>query len=415
LFCFFLGVVTISLVLTSACRTPISLTPTPLPPHPSRLLDSLPTVLSVSPANSNTSENLTNFSLSPLYSSISGVPSALLTDARIESNKAVVSFPDRIRFSLKGSSPVPVKYVWLEYSTNSHAVANASTRIKIDFQQSVAMLVSWDWNIENGASLPPGTLVRWQWILTDVNERSLTVPGNSVVFLDTRYSWQIRNMPEMDIYWHVKNENLIFTLTNALQSHLARLELNVTIPPERRPKVFVYDTSEELRGAVPHSPDWAGAMAFPDYNVILTAINDTNLDWALDALPHEVAHLLIGEAVFGPFGDIPLWLNEGLAQYTEMPIATYLQASLAEAIRSNDFIPIRNLSDRFPADQASANLAYAESASLVNYMIQNYGWETMRSLLAVFKEGATYDKALLQVYQLDVNGLDAAWRASLKK
>jgi hypothetical protein len=85
-----------------------------------------------------------------------------------------------------------------------------------------------------------------------------------------------------------------------------------------------------------------------------------------------------------------------------------------EAVRSNTLISVRSLSSSFPTDSKSAYLAYAESYGLVAYLIDRYGWEKMRNLLAVFKDGTTYDKGLMTVYKFDINGLESAWKATLK-
>ena len=48
--------------------------------------------------------------------------------------------------------------------------------------------------------------------------------------------------------------------------------------------------------------------------------------------------------------------------------------------------------------------------SLVRYLRLSFGWDRMRQLLAVFKEGSTSDDALEQVYGFDSDGLDERWR-----
>ena len=37
----------------------------------------------------------------------------------------------------------------------------------------------------------------------------------------------------------------------------------------------------------------------------------------------------------------------------------------------------------------------------------------MRELLAVFKEGSTYDNALQKVYSFNIEGLEERWRAHI--
>jgi hypothetical protein len=49
----------------------------------------------------------------------------------------------------------------------------------------------------------------------------------------------------------------------------------------------------------------------------------------------------------------------------------------------------------------------------VEYLLDNYGQDKMLDLLALLKQGSTYDEALTEVYGFDMDGLDARWRATL--
>lgn len=169
----------------------------------------------------------------------------------------------------------------------------------------------------------------------------------------------------------------------------------------------------ELRDAMLFEQEWTGAVAFPSYNIILSAVNSDIFDWAADALPHEITHLIVGEAVFGPFGDIPTWLNEGLAQYTELKMPEYKQQALDKAIADGTLIPISSLSGNFPTSGSDALLAYAESSSVVSFLIEEFGWEKIQLLLATFKEGATSDQALMTVYSFNIDGLENEWKSHI--
>ena len=46
----------------------------------------------------------------------------------------------------------------------------------------------------------------------------------------------------------------------------------------------------------------------------------------------------------------------------------------------------------------------------MEYLLEEYGWEKMRDLLAVFADGSTTDKALQEVYGFDRDELDRLWR-----
>jgi hypothetical protein len=144
----------------------------------------------------------------------------------------------------------------------------------------------------------------------------------------------------------------------------------------------------------------------------LTALDRSILSWAEEALPHEITHLLVGEAVFGPFGQLPTWLNEGLATYAQGDMSPDARQAFNDAVKNNQLISLRSLGGTFPADEIQARLAYAESQSLVTYLINHGGWDKIRLLLSTFKDGATLDNAILKAYSLDASELENAWRLS---
>ena len=159
--------------------------------------------------------------------------------------------------------------------------------------------------------------------------------------------------------------------------------------------------------------EWTGALAFSDYNIILIPVRPATVEWSKRTLAHEITHLLVREATFGPFGDIPTWLNEGLAEYAEGEMDQYHRQALDDAIKEDKLLSVRSLGSGFPADPDQASLAYAQSNSLVSYLVDTHGWAKMRELLAIFKEGATYDNALKKVYAFDTSGLEELWRAQV--
>src|SRR3990172_6960286 len=89
------------------------------------------------------------------------------------------------------------------------------------------------------------------------------------------------------------------------------------------------------------------------------------------------------------------------------------QALLATAIRDNRLISVRSLSSPFSADSEQALLSYAESDSIVAFLIQIYDSDKMTKLLDVFHQGSDYDDALKQVYGFDQDSLDRRWRQSI--
>ena len=282
-----------------------------------------------------------------------------------------------------------------------------------EYAPEVKIRTSYVWEMKKTGSLPPGARVWWRWRITDEDNRTYVTPRQTIVFEDTRYQWQTEVAPDLDIYWYSLGASLVKELTEGVESRLSSVKLEVNIPEERKPKVFVYPNSEELRSAVLFTQEWTGALAFWDYNIILIPARSDNLEWAKRVLAHEITHLLVREATFGPFGDIPTWLNEGLAQYAEGEMEEYHRQALDDAINGNKLLSVRSLGSSFPADPDQASLAYAQSLSLVSFLIDTYDWAKMRELLAIFKEGSTYDNALQEVYSFDTGGLEEQWRTHI--
>ena len=85
------------------------------------------------------------------------------------------------------------------------------------------------------------------------------------------------------------------------------------------------------------------------------------------------------------------------------------------AIAEGSLISVRSLSSPFSAYAEESVLSYAQSHSLVEFLIDNYGQGKMLELLKTFKQGSSYDRALEKVYGFDMDGLNTLWRDYITK
>ena len=177
--------------------------------------------------------------------------------------------------------------------------------------------------------------------------------------------------------------------------------------------IYIYASSSDLRDAFVYPQEWMGGAAFTEYGIVAIGIAPEDLAWGKKAMTHELAHLVTYQMTSNPYNDIPTWLNEGLSMYAEGELDATFIVSLEEAIEDDELISVQTLSSNFPADLDQAYLSYAESRSLVQFLVDNYGRDRMLSLLDTFKQGSTYDGALEKVYGFDSFGLDNLWRMSL--
>jgi hypothetical protein len=155
---------------------------------------------------------------------------------------------------------------------------------------------------------------------------------------------------------------------------------------------------------------WTGGQAFPRYNKIAIGIDTYMIDWGKRAIIHELTHLVTHQMTFNPYSNLPTWLNEGLSMYAEGDLEAVYQVYLEQAMAQDNLISVRSLASPFSAYAATSYLSYAESHSIVSYLIGEYSQQSMSELLDTFQQGSTADGALLNVYGFDMDTLNKIWR-----
>lgn len=328
-----------------------------------------------------------------------------------------VNFPSQAVFTVEAESHVNIVDVRLYYQVDKMNYAEVVSEGWANFTTASKIDADWAWDMTN-ASLPPGAEVTYWWMLEDADGNRVETSPKIMHFDDGRYTWQSLNgtIPqggELTIFWYTGGDSFARELMDACQEGLARLTHDIGTYPERPIKIYIYASDSDLKGAMISSNEWSGGVAFIDFGIIAISISPSELDWGKKALVHELTHLVVRQATFSPYGQLPLWLDEGLAMYNEGELDPVFRSYLEEAILKGELISVRSLCSPFSAYSEKARLSYAQSYSLVEYLLDNYGQDKMLDLLALLKQGNTYDEALTEVYGFDINGLDARWRATL--
>jgi hypothetical protein len=328
-----------------------------------------------------------------------------------------VDFPSQAVFTIEAESSVNIVDARLYYQVDKMNYAEVVSEGWADFIPANKVEANWVWDMRN-AGLPPGAEVTYWWMIEDADGNRVETFPEIMHFDDGRYSWQsltstIPQGGEMTLFWYEGGDSFARELMDACQEGLARLTQDIGAYPEKPIKIYIYASSGDLQGAMIYSNEWSGGVAFTAFSTIAIGIPPGELDWGKGALVHELTHLVVHEATFSPYGQLPLWLDEGLAMYSEGELDPDFRSYLEEAISENELISVRSLCSPFSAYSEKARLSYAQSYSLVEYLLDNYGQDKMLDLLALLKQGSTYDESLTEVYGFDIDGLDAFWRATL--
>jgi tetratricopeptide (TPR) repeat protein len=195
---------------------------------------------------------------------------------------------------------------------------------------------------------------------------------------------------------------------DALESAYNSVGTDLGLFPTTRIPVLLYTKSDY--SSVTNGPDWSGGLYDGKIRLPVGGLSKMNPQMR-SILFHELTHVLIAELTHG---NIPTWLNEGLAQIEErkefshqsMPPTAAPKAELSLAKLSGSFISM---------DRDEAGLAYQQSYSLASFMVTRYGWYAMQGVLKRLGERATLESAVaksLSDWSLDLPGVMQEWRES---
>lgn len=333
------------------------------------------------------------------------------TNDPVISNQANLSFPNHVTFQLEVAPDFGLTSAQLTYNVNKTSCLEAQATVPVTITDNKA---EWQWVLSRSGNPPPGANMWWQWTLTDSNGNSFTTPPQTLIFRDERFTWRSISEAGIEMNWYGQ-ERIGPLLLAAAVSGLDRLQNEMGIELQDSVQFYIYDNYDDMRQAVLYVQDWAGAVAFDEYNIILMGVPPTVAEsWGVQTVSHELAHLVVGQ--FGRScvgGRRPNWLEEGLAVYAEGSPQASIVTEINKAKENNSFEPLRSLTGAFSSHGTDAGIAYSQSYSVVDFMLQRYGEEKMQALILLLAEGEGYDAALTAVYGLNMDELELAWRQAL--
>jgi hypothetical protein len=325
-------------------------------------------------------------------------------------SQAEVNFPSSFTFELSARSDVNITDIRLRYTIEGTDFAKVINEGYIVFVPSTEVDVRWSLEMIKIGGLPTGSSLDYWWRITDAEGDTIETAPTRVRFDDTRYDWRALTEGEVTIYCYQGDDDFIAELMEAAQGALARLAESTGAELEQPVRLYIYASALDLQGAMIYPQEWTGGVAYPRLGIVAIGISPTDIDWGKRAIAHELAHLVTHQMTLNPYSDIPRWLDEGLSMYAEGAMLTTLFNALSGAIANDSLISVPSLASPFSAYTDTAAISYAESYSLVEYLILTYGHDKMLELLNTFSQGAGYDEALEAVYGFDMRELDSLWR-----
>ncbi len=184
---------------------------------------------------------------------------------------------------------------------------------------------------------------------------------------------------------------------------------------DNRAKIYIHDDSKGYQVAT-HQPSWSSGCAILREKVIHTFPYAKGFFETI--LPHEMGHIIFREFVGFDNQAVPIWLDEGVASYQENLVYSRAHELVREAITTNKFINLAKLSEINPLlmkDDESVYLFYAESVSIIDYLVKEYGKDNFILFCQNLRDKTDLERAISYVYPFrNIQELDVTWKKYLK-
>ncbi len=186
------------------------------------------------------------------------------------------------------------------------------------------------------------------------------------------------------------------------------------VPPLQ---VRIVPDAEAMRRLAPADappPVYAVGVAYPRIGLTLVASSAPGSHELADirrVLRHELSHLLLETAT--DHAPIPRWFSEGVAVHQANEYSFDRFKALAVASFTRGILPLRQLDSGFEGNGEHVEVAYAEAADFVAWLLRAGGDARFALLLSHLRESMTLDAAVRQTYGRSFAQIEYEWRSDL--
>ena len=174
---------------------------------------------------------------------------------------------------------------------------------------------------------------------------------------------------------------------------------------DNRVKIYIYPDEKSFREAT-GQPQWSkGVASYTEKSIITFPRNENFID---GILPHEMTHLIFRDFV-GFEGEIPLWMDEGVAQWQE-PKKREISKAMAKFLLDNgknlSLKEITSLDIRGSQDTEKVQEFYMQAVSLVDFLVKKYGAQVFTEFCRQLRDGKNLNEALRFSYPTSIRSLE---------
>lgn len=181
---------------------------------------------------------------------------------------------------------------------------------------------------------------------------------------------------------------------------------------DNRVKIYLHPSLADFQKAT-GQPEWSHGMAsYFDKTIHSYEANERFLN---AVLPHEITHLVFRDFV-GLQNQVPLWMDEGVAQWEEdekREEALRLMPGLVASAETYTMQKLMTMDVRRETSPKTVGLFYLQAISVIDYLLKNHGPSAFTVFCRELRDGKPFEGALKSAYPhalRSVEELDTKWR-----
>ena len=337
----------------------------------------------------------------------------IFADQDIVKNYNVTSeIPEGIKFSIE--------------LLNYDEIDDIQVKFKIDGRNSFQyeyLKISKDNNViehffstlQSSRYIPPASKIEYYFEIFFNDGSSFRTEKKNDVLLDSRFEWDLVQGDVVDVYFHGPVSRRAKNVLKASDKSVNDISELLGVDSNKRITLVMYNNySEMFDVVVKKSQTQAGSLitegqAFSTENIVLV---DGGARSALGVATHEITHIIVSRATKDSYVGVPLWLNEGLAEFGNVEQDSGYDRYLEWAVDTNRLFPFSSL-NRFPGNPNLTLVAYGQSKSFIEFLVNKYPKENMKNLMKEISNRKSINESFISSYGKNLNDLEDEWKSTL--
>ena len=269
--------------------------------------------------------------------------------------------------------------------------------------------------LQSSRYIPPASKIEYYFEIFFNDGSSFKTEKKNDVLLDSRFEWDLVQGDVVDVYFHGPVSRRAKNILKASDKSVNDISELLGVDSNKRISLVMYNNySEMFDVVVKKSQTQAGSLitegqAFSTENIVLV---DGGARSALGVATHEITHIIVSRATKDSYIGVPLWLNEGLAEFGNIEQDSGYDRYLEWAVDTDRLFPFSSL-NRFPGNPNLTLVAYGQSKSFIEFLVNKYPKENMKNLMKEISNRKSINESFISSYGKNLNDLEDEWKDTL--